>query len=371
MKVAYALAIAAAPRPESRAQTTPTIEPPPPATPVVATDGPDWTLILTAIGTAAAVISALAVIVALGYWLRTRKRRAARDELQVAMAEDIEQMQSVVAMIAAETQGRRPRPTVQFALDDGPSMSVVLTRQALRPVDADAIVEAEKRAALATLMPADPEPRGFDAFGAYSGCYRRITEADREMFREDVEAYEKDLRRFLKNWISYRQFTQPIAVLLGHVDNNGGGPALDARVRFHFPDPFRKADWPERPVRPRRPKFERPENPIYSIGRVRVPQPIHIPKPDLPNLVGPFYEEGSVKVQFDFESIPHADPFKTPAFSVWCDKPGTYVITWTVHAANLSQPERGELVCEIRDEEPDETPISALADLLTERRTES
>jgi hypothetical protein len=293
------------------------------------------------------------------------------------MSEDIAGLSDIVAALAEETRGRRPNPTLRWVTRDGPATTVFYTRPALRPIDEDAIVKAEEEAALSTVLPLatgrEPAAMGF----ALSGRWRNpgVSEADHAGFYDEVEEYKKGLRRFLKNLESYRALGAPVLPMAVYVDNDGGGPATEARVRLRFPDPLERGEWPERPRRPRRPKFKKPTNPH---GRLMIPRhlllserlkdirPISLPNPD-----DPFYEDGSVLVRFNYGSIPHGDPFDSRTFFVRCEAPGKYAVPWTIHAANLPQPAKGELVLEVQDQEANTTPITTLAGLLGEGRPES
>jgi hypothetical protein len=82
------------------------------------------------------------------------------------------------------------------------------------------------------------------------------------------------------------------------------------------------------------------------------------------NFTGPFYEDGSVVVRFDYGVIPHHDPLETDTFRIAVPEPGNYTVNWSVHAANLTRPAEGALVLELRYEELDRTPIRTLDALL-------
>ena len=263
--------------------------------------GTDWTQI---IGTIAAVISALAVVVGALYWVftrRTRIERAAR-ERQVSgdvaeMGDRIEHLQRVVDALAEEQRGRRPQPRVAFHLPDGrPASYVGIRKASLPPVDIEAIVKSERDAALATLLPIEP-PRRLDldelpaaGAGAASalnllGAMARsrlraehpVTRADHERFQKRVETYETELREFIDQWLEFFEERRLVVVLSAWIENDGGAPAEDARVRLHFPDPCVRAEFPSEPERPKRPKFARRRN--AGFGGMSIPSSFLAPPP--------------------------------------------------------------------------------------------
>jgi hypothetical protein len=359
--------------------------------------GTDWTRI---IGTIAAVISALAVVVGALYWVftrRTRAERAAR-ERQVSgdvaeMGDRIEHLQRVVDALAEEQRGRRPQPRVAFYLPpDGPVPDIAILKVSLPPVDIEAIVRSERDAAFATLLPieapahidldgltaagaADSSPRNLlgamARAGQLLGVSMRdplpVTEEDHTRFEERVETYEENLRDFIADWIEFFEKRRLVVVLTARIDNDGGVPAEDARVRLHFPDPCVRAEFPAEPERPRRPKFAPRRNARFG-GGMRVPASLLAPQPRLqpprPNLTGPFYEDGSLVVRFDYSAIPHHDPFQTDTFVVGVPEPGIYDVAWSIGAKNLALPEKGTLRLAVRHEDPPAGTINTLDSLL-------
>lgn len=355
--------------------------------------GIDW---VTVIGTSAAVISAVAVVVGVIYWLATRESRAARAvrEQQVSadvaeMVERVERLENVVAGVVAEAEERRPVPTVLLQTGDGPVQSARVTRGAPPAVDIEQIVAFERRATLSTLPPAARELDVRDIPGAdrlrspiltaiagaveaVSGKYESVTEEDRKTFEGSVETYLASLRTFIPNWLSYLETRRELIYFVAHVDNSGGAPATQASVRLHFPDPCVKGEAHERPKQPSRPSFSRRLKPLaaFAAGEsvrdrllVETMRPRHFEPPNL-NLTGPFYEDGSVKVRFEYASIPHHDPFNTDPFLIRIPEAGTFTIGWSVHASNLLRPQEGSLELAVVWDEPDPTPIGTLEQLL-------
>jgi len=91
--------------------------------------------------------------------------------------------------------------------------------------------------------------------------------------------------------------------------------------------------------------------------------PRTIPTPKIPNPTGPFYEDGSLTVRFEYPTIPHHDPFETPMFLVGVPGEGSFTVGWTVHAANLSRPVEGSLEMEVHYEAPGDQSLTTLVDL--------
>jgi hypothetical protein len=355
------------------------------------------------IGAVFAGISALAVVIGAVYWLMKRRERAARAarEEQVSsdvaeMGDSIEHLESVVAALAEEMRGRTPQPLVRFLLSEGPSPGALAVKPSVPLVDIDAIVESERQAALSTLIPVEvPRPssptrqgetaidistletlekltKPARAFG-FGQKHLPVTEQDHDAFKAEVERYASDLRGFIDDWLAYLAASRLILLLHVQIDNDGGAPADEARIKLHFPDPCSKAAWPDKPERPKRPKFVRRESPFSRLGR-DYPLPYLPPvtprfEPPNVNLTGPFYEEGSVVVRYDYRSIPHHDPVKPDPFLIAIPEPGAFEVRWAVGAKNLSRPAEGILHLEVRHEEPDPSVrMTNLVDLLSAHR---
>jgi hypothetical protein len=369
----------------------------PPASPKGGVD--TWALLSTIFG----AIAALAVVSGFVYWIVKRGERKARAlrEQQVSkdvaeMGDSIGHLESVVAALAEEMHGRAPRPLVRFSLHDGPSISAVVDKAPIPTVDLASVIELERRAALSTLLPLSTPPRergpstagpvtvsGFQklaesmrGLGFGQQHYLPVTEEDHRAFEKSVEGYCASLKTFVDEWVTYLRARKAVVVLGIQVDNDGGAPAEDARIKLHFPDPFTQADWPEKPTRPQRPKFTPRENPAWSLGgypfRVPYVSPLgRLPDIEPPNLTGPFYEEGSVVARYDYRSLPHHDAVKPDPLVVAVSDAGAYVIRWTVGARNLPQRVEGTLDLEIRHLEAEEAPVKTLADLLNAGRAHS
>jgi hypothetical protein len=251
---------------------------------IAASTGTDWTLVLTVISLAFAGISAMAVIVGAVYWFRTRQDRAERAgrERQVSadvseMSDRIERLQEIVDILATEERGRRPEPSVALRTRDGPATHILIKKPGIPEVDLESIIDSERDAALDTLPPvANSAPTGdrtlaiveqMAAASRFFGFGREqlpVTEDDHARFHDKVDKYEDDLRLFIERWVAYLEADRRVMVLSAQIENNGGAPAEDVRVRLRFPDPCVRADFPKKPERPARPKFSPRRNPLYS-----------------------------------------------------------------------------------------------------------
>jgi hypothetical protein len=349
--------------------------------------GTDWTLVFALIGTAAGVISALGVLVGVSYWLRTRRDRAERHEREKRVSADvaemgdrIDQLHRILSTVAEEQRGRRPLPRVSFHTPEGPSLHVIVDKPLLPSLDIEAIVASERTAALDTLLPiADEESLEIGTLGqivAQQSRLRRlfgtpsgypVTAADHDQFQKRVTEYERDLREFIAEWVRYLECRRHLVALYAQIDNDGGAPAEDARIRIHFPDPCRRDDLPPKPERPARPKFSPRRSALYSDGLFFTPPPLRlsVPEIELSDRSGPFYEDGSVTVRFEYPAVPHHDPLKTEIFLVGIPESGLFSIDWTIGAKNLARPETGTLTLEVRHTDAQVETVSTLRGLLS------
>jgi hypothetical protein len=365
---------------------------------VIATSSDDggvgWVAVLAVV---ASVVSAAGVIVGGLYWLTTRGRRAerARREEEMShdiaeMSESIEKLETLVIAVAEDAQGRRPEPVLNLVTAQGPATSVVLTLPAIPEVDIDAIVERERRAVelRRPRLPSRETPRarqegkGIGGIAGLAGLARlaenleaaglsshprAVTEDDIARFDGLVERFLGRIPGYVHSWLRYLEERRRVIALSALIDNTGGAPAADARVRLHFPDPCRQAEWPEKPQRPWRPVFT-PPKPPWMRALVAPPdyqQLLMTPKTlKPPNLTGPFYEDGSLLVRFDYAAIPHHDPITTPGFIVGVPLEGEMSVPWTIHASNLPRPAEGSLLVDIRYEPPKADPITTLDELV-------
>jgi len=379
--------------------------------------GIDGTLVLAIIATIAGVVSAIGVITGGLYWYRTRRARRDREQREAAQTADIAEMgdaivdlKTMVTSLADEMRGRAPRPQVRFSTSDGPTPAVIVRIPAVPEVDAEAIVENELAAIRATRPPIERPPAAprstetaggaasgdiAGAFGAISKIletqrrlgsgvgfggakYLPVTEEDYSAFEKQLERYADEVRTFVRNWLGYLAKRRIAIAFAAQVDNDGGAPAEEARIKIHFPEPCDEAEWPERPSLPTRPKFGRRLNPAYPANRLgalnlRAPY-----MPRIPNIApinfqrdhsGPHYRKGSLEVSYDYDSLPHHDTVELDPFVVGIPESGVYTVRWTIGAKNLVHLEEGTLQVEIIYEEADSKPVTTLGDLVKARHS--
>jgi hypothetical protein len=377
--------------------------------------GIDSTLVLAIIATIAGVVSAIGVITGGLYWHRTRRARRDREQREAEQTADIAEMgdaivdlKTMVTSLADEMRGRAPRPQVRFSTSDGPTPAVIVRIPAVPELDAEAIVENELGAIRATRplieRPIAAPPRSTEtagdaasgdiagAFGAISKIlqtqrrlgfggakYLPVTEEDYSAFEKQLERYAGEVRTFVRNWLGYLAKRRVAIAFAAQVDNDGGAPAEEARIKLHFPDPCDEAEWPERPNLPTRPKFERRLNPAYPgnrLGALNLGRAPYIPRiPDIAPInfqrdhSGPHYRNGSLEVSYDYDSLPHHDTVELDPFLVGIPESGVYTVRWTIGAKNLVHLEEGTLQVEIIYEEGDSKPVTTLGDLVKARHS--
>lgn len=385
---------------DARVASAPEIHPVPTAPNAAESgSGVDWTLILTAVGTGAAIVSAIAVIAGFIYWLRKRGERAARALREETLISEVSEvsdgvvgLREVVAALAEEARSRRPQLIVRFITGDGPSPSALVVKRVPSHVDVEAILEAERRTLIAAMPPIVEkhqstserrQPMTVDRLmrvnlGLGVDKYLPVTQEDHDAYQQQVEQYLGEIRDFVEEWAEFTARRRAVLVLTARIDNDGGGPAERSKLTLEFPSPCDRREVPLMPDRPGRPKFERRISPVwrsqqpFRLGNVpfltRLP---HSASTDparfhRPTRRGPFYEEGSLRVVFEFDEVPHHEPIETEAFEVGIPEPGQFPVKWRVGAANLSRPEEGTLYLEVRHEEA--PPVETLVDLLNAAR---
>lgn len=377
--------------------------------------GTDWTLVLAIIGTVAGAISAVAVLCGAVYWLRTRRARAERVQREQRLTVDVTEageaigeLSGLVTSLVEEVRGRSPHVQLRFRINGVPSQRAVAVIPAVPAVDADAIVQAERDAVLATRLPlgygAPSRPQKISATGslpAASGAldalraiqktmgslgfaggqekYLPVAQEDHDKFDESIAAYEEELRSFISAWIEFLGKRRLVLAVRVQIDNDGGAPAEDARIKIRFPDPCHAAEFPERPKLPRRPTFTRRLNPLHSSNRYGLAAGLtmpHMPALDIGhfnppvinlNHSGPYYDDGSLNIRYTYRSLPHHEAVVLEPFIVGVPEPGVHEARWTIGAKNLAHLEEGTLQLEVRHEQPDPTPVATFAELVKTR----
>jgi hypothetical protein len=209
--------------------------------------------------------------------------------------------------------------------------------------------------------------------------YLPVTRNDHSDFETDVDEYERQLRAFLADWADYIVRLRLVVSIQLQITNDGGAPAEDARIKLYFPDPcYQLAERPERPKIPRRPKFERKLNPLHPSYRYRglgISLPPGIFDTRIPNVrplnlshSGPHYEDGSLKVSYDYRSLPHHETIILDPCVVAVPEPGVYEVRWTIGAKNLAHLEEGSLQLEVKHEQADTAPITTLQGVVKARQ---
>jgi hypothetical protein len=85
---------------------------------------------------------------------------------------------------------------------------------------------------------------------------------------------------------------------------------------------------------------------------------------------GPFYDDGSVGIRFEYDAVPHHDPVMTDDFIVGIPEPGLLEVPWTFGAKNLPALATGLLRVEVEHEKPPLEPVTTLRELLELARGE-
>jgi hypothetical protein len=306
----------------------------------------------------------------------------------------------MVTTLAEGMRDRSPRPRLRFSTKDGPTRAVVVRLPPIPTLDVEAIVQSELAAARSVrppvtnpkAMPSDAsgEPRGVletinrqqrllqNVLGSGVGDrYLPVTEEHFRRFQRELDKYEAEIRAFVDDWLGYLRQRRLAIRFLGQIDNDGGAPAEQARIKLLFPDPCHETDWPQRPTLPVRPKFKRRLNPLHpdnrfsSVGLAPFHSLLHSPEIAPINLrrdhSGPTYRSGSLEVTYEYASLPHHDVVELDTFVVGMPEAGIYQVRWTIGAKNLVHLEEGTLDVEIIHEETALTPVTTLGNLVRAR----
>jgi len=255
--------------------------------------------------------------------------------------------------------------------------SLLIVPPRLRPINASAIVEAEKQAALAS-VPAPPKPSGTPAamFAAAATAGLLGPTADqRTAFLAKVERHLAAVNRYLHEYSVRRRVLAPqVEQLELQLANGGGADAENARVRLRFPgdafaeNPDDEAELPEPDEGPRWgddsfPNLLRPSLPRVVLG------PSHLRRAETPRggLGGPTYSwagtgEFLVEYSTGHLSIGMEDRSSHP-IQLQVLQPGRYEVPWQVFASGLSEPSSGVLQLEVREPEVGGPEVTNLADL--------
>lgn len=260
----------------------------------------------------------------------------------------------------------------------------LLPERAIRPLDIDAIVEAEEAAARET-MPRRPTPKA--PSGAFGGVFELspaltgmlssasgATDEELHNFAGKVRVFGENLRAWLEGLEAARAELLRYFKVAVRVQEIGGAPADFARVRLSFPASFEEpARPPMVPEPPSRPEFVGRFGmaPITNVPRLSVPRGslAHlVPDTDAIRGMSAEYssEDGRIVVDLNLGHINQGEYRDTAEFSLRAASPGVHEVGWRVSANGLAAPAEGIIAAEVC--EPKQCkPITDFAEAMAER----
>lgn len=252
-----------------------------------------WSIVAGYSGVAAitlgvGILAALAA--ALGSYITWRgNQENARQQQQIA--DDIRRLTELTQGSIEEARAAQPAPVVRFIVKNQGVEGASLTRTRIeRPLDFEAMIELERRRAMATLpQPPKPKPKTTPAqAGELGGAFAAIQKLaadqakiyesiggigglglgrssgpaspeEKAEFEKKVEDYLTKLREWLKAYEHWENRRHVLISLRLRFENHGRVPCLGGIYRAHFPDPFEEGpdEYPELRDAPSRPKFAR------------------------------------------------------------------------------------------------------------------
>lgn len=335
------------------------------------------------VGTFAAGIVAAAVIIIA--YVRQEYSATRIDEL----AKDIHRLAELTEGSTEEARALRAEPGVSFLAGEGPTDDLVWRRVVDHtPIEEEAILASHRALALETL-PSEPSgaPSAVSAsliatlaaLQSSGLLFPKITEADRDRFRERVDKSVEALAGWLDGYSRWRGVRPLILDAQFQFHNRGRVPATDVHVTLSFPTGFARLEkgldkwWPP----PSPPKFEPPKGVFEGLGQLNagayLPPGLfagmHAPGLTPPNLRGPWFETDPLRIEFAIGKLLHGVPIETdsPVF-LQVPSDGRYEVHWEISAGNLSNPVNGILVLEATTETTAGTVIATLDELI-ERNT--
>lgn len=339
------------------------------------------------------IIAALAA--AFGSWITWRgNQMSARQQQQ--MGEDIRRLTELTEGSIEEARAQRPAPVVRFAVTNHGADAASLRRTRLdRELDVEAILDLERRRAMATL-PQPPKPRrkadtgqlgpviaGLDSALEQAAQLQRLaasmgalgygrdapaTAEEKREFKEKVEAYLERVRSWLDEYKRWEQERHEVIAMQLRFENHGRVPCVGGVYQAHFPDPFDRGpdEYPELGVSPARPKFVRPSP--FALANLDVPLlratvPRIRPIDTFSNVSNTRFRKGSVIVEVGVKKLLHGVPEDSDVFLLHAPDDGSYRIAWEIHAENLPEAASGQLELQLMTEVVHGEPIKDLEEL--------
>lgn len=316
---------------------------------------------------------------------------------QKQMADDIRRLTELTEGSIEEARAQRPAPELRFAVKNQGVEAASLARTRIeRPLDVDAILELERRRAMATL-PKPPKPgpepdaaqsavlgpafaglqkmladqaKVYDQLGGAFGFAKRTpaTEEEKAEFEEKVEAYLGRVRKWLTAYERWEQERHELVRVTLRFENDGRVPCVGGIYEVHFPDPFEQGpdEYPELEGAPSRPKFTRPGP--WSFPNLMVPATFDIPRVSpidtFSNVSNTRFRKGSVIVEVGVKKLLHGVTEDSDPFLLRAPNDGAFTVPWQIHAENLPEAVSGELRLELITKIERGEPIKDLEELL-------
>lgn len=339
---------------------------------------------------AAVAAAASVAVVGLAWKSATEQRQ---------MADDLRRLAELTENSIEEARAQRPDPVVRFLAAKGEAADAILIERTRleRAIDVEAIVEAERRRALATLPVEKPKRDasttaalpGFEGLAEVAANAERLarflgpaynasapaTPEETAKFEKQVDDYIERLRSWLDDYSAWRDETDRLVRLRLRFENLGRVPCEGARIDVHFPDPFDEAEeeYPEMGTAPTRPRFHRRSAlEIAGLGLGYTP---HIPVSSLSprildnlerrNVSRPRYRKGgSIHVDFTVTKLLHGRWEDSDLITLRAPADGIYTVPWTIWGENLGEPARGQLQLHIATQIENGPAITGLEELL-------
>jgi hypothetical protein len=265
-------------------------------------------------------------------------------------------------------------------LNDGLASEVRWRRQRdIRSIDINSIIESEGEQTLATLPRPRKDPQVAEierllgsATLAMMGA-GPLTDKERGDFQARVDEYIAKLKKWLNDYATWREQVGQVFSGSLQFDNRGRVPARDIRAYLDFPSEFvAVGEFPQLPKVPERPVFKRRTlQDMFSVPAFSGFYPaIGIPASSIvgrPNVRGPRYRKQSRRVEYTIDKLIHGlSELSEDPVLFRIEKDGTYRVSWEIHAENLPEPTRGELIVHVETEIRDHPPVTALDQILAE-----